>query len=912
MTAIRRGEAPVLARFEGAYAATTLTVMGNRDEFVWKQPDTWGRIDELTAAKWQRMKIQPSNVCTDADFVRRVHLDLTGLPPTSEQVRDFLTDDRDTRIKRSELIDQLIGNNDFIEYWTNKWADLLQVNRKYLGPEGSAAFRQWIRSEVAANTPYNEFVEKIITADGSNKDNPAASYYKILREPVDIMENTTHLFLGVRFNCNKCHDHPFERWTQDQYYETAAYFARVSLKADPAGGDKKIGGTAVEGAKPFYEIVFENDKGEVTHDRTGQQAPPEFPYDCDFTAPENASRRQQLAAWITSSDNQYFAKSYVNRLWGYLFGVGIMEPIDDIRAGNPPTNPELLDYLTQEFIKSNFNVRHVINLICKSRTYQLSLATNRWNEDDTVNYSHAIARRLPAEVLYDAIYRVTGTQTKIPGVPAGTRAAAIPDSGIELTDGFLANLGRPPRESACECERVNDLQLGPVMALVAGPTVSDAVGDPNNAIAKLVAEESNDARLVNELFLRVVNRPASADEIAALIDSMNAIDGDHAALTQTLQERETWWTERKPQLEQERVDAIAKATADLESYQQEIAPRIAEDEKKRQAGIAAAQAELKKYMDELPTHVVAWEAKNKSEVEWHLLEPNALTATKGIQLQRLDDRSVRATGTADTAAYTLVANTQLQGITGIRIEALTDETIKGGGPGLPENGNFVVTEFEVQAAPIAKPTELKKVDLQNAKADFLQEGFNVALTIDGNAGNQNGWAIANTGGVVHWATYETKAPIDHDGGTQFKMVIHQNHDTKGHLLGRFRISVAMDKAIGLSLPESLKSVVSTPAEQRSEAQTGLLTAYFDKTDSTVLAKRTAVGQASKPLPEDPGVTRFKATLQFVSTAVPDDSLLLRLRSDIEFSKQQVTNKRLTAAQDLTWALINNPAFLFNR
>jgi hypothetical protein len=243
---------------------------------------------------------------------------------------------------------------------------------------------------------------------------------------------------------------------------------------------------------------------------------------------------------------------------------------------------------------------------------------------------------------------------------------------------------------------------------------------------------------------------------------------------------------------------------------------------------------------------------------------------------------------------------------------LTDETIKGGGPGLPENGNFVVTEFEVQAAPLAKPTELKKVDLQNAKADFLQEGFNVALTVDGNAGNQNGWAIANTGGVVHWATYETKAAVTHDGGTQFKMVIHQNHDAKGHLLGRFRISVATDKAIGLSLPESLKSVVSTPAEQRSAAQTGLLTAYFDKTDATLLAKRTTIGEASKPLPEDPGVTRLKATLQFVSTAVPDDSQLLRLRSDIEFSKQQVTNKRLTAAQDLTWALINNPAFLFNR
>ncbi|MEO8495775.1 MAG: DUF1549 domain-containing protein, partial [Planctomycetota bacterium] len=215
MIAIRRGEAPVLARYEGAYAATTLTVMGNRDEFVWEQPETWGRIDELTASKWQRMKIQPSGVCTDAEFLRRVYLDLTGLPPTSEQVTAFLADARDVKTKRTELIDQLIGNDDYVEYWTNKWADLLQVNRKYLGPEGSAAFRQWIRGEVAANTPYNEFVKKIITADGSNKDNPAASYYKILRDPVDIMENTTHLFLGVRFNCNKCHDHPFERWTQD-------------------------------------------------------------------------------------------------------------------------------------------------------------------------------------------------------------------------------------------------------------------------------------------------------------------------------------------------------------------------------------------------------------------------------------------------------------------------------------------------------------------------------------------------------------------------------------------------------------------------------------------------------------------------------------------------------------------------
>ena len=247
MMAIRRGEAPVLARYEGAYAATTLTVMGDRTGFAWQDPPANGRIDELVASKWLRMKILPSGLCTDAEFIRRVHLDLTGLPPTADQVRAFLADDQPMRAKRDALVDQLIGSEPFIDHWTNKLADLLQVNRKFLGGEGAAAFRRWIRKQIEENTPYDEFARRIITATGSNKDAPAASYYKILRTPEDTMENTTHLFLAVRFNCNKCHDHPFERWTQDQYYETAAYFARLGLKQDPASKDKKIGGSAVEG-----------------------------------------------------------------------------------------------------------------------------------------------------------------------------------------------------------------------------------------------------------------------------------------------------------------------------------------------------------------------------------------------------------------------------------------------------------------------------------------------------------------------------------------------------------------------------------------------------------------------------------------------------------------------------------------
>ena len=382
LTAVRRGEAPVLARYEGAYAATTLTVMGDRSGFVWQPPETWGRIDELVAAKWQRMKILPSELCSDAEFLRRVYLDLIGLPPTAADVRAFLDDRRDTRTKRDAVIDRLIGSDDFVEHWTNKWADLLQVNRKYLGPEGAAAWRNWIRGQVAANTAYNEFVEKIVTASGSNRENPPASYFKILREPTDTMEATTHLFLGVRFNCNKCHDHPFERWTQDQYYQTAAYFARVRVEARPGLRRSQDRGHERREREVALRDHRRQAQGEVVHDRTKAIAAPKFPFAVDYPHRDHATRRQELAAWLTAPANPYFAKSYVNRLWGYLLGTGIIEPIDDIRAGNPPTNPELLDYFTHEFIEHHFDMRHVLRLICRSRTYQLSIDVQRWNEDD--------------------------------------------------------------------------------------------------------------------------------------------------------------------------------------------------------------------------------------------------------------------------------------------------------------------------------------------------------------------------------------------------------------------------------------------------------------------------------------------------------------------------------------------------
>src|SRR6185437_13227977 len=394
-----------------------------------------------------------------------------------------------------------VGSPEFIEQWTNKWADLLQVNRKFIGEKGATAFRNYIRQAMTANKPYDKFVYEILTASGSNMDNPAASYYKILRDADGAMENTTQLFLAVRFNCNKCHDHPFERWTQDQYYQMAAFFAQVARKEDPKFKGQKVGGTAVEGAVPLVEIIADQNAGEETHIRTGQVAKPTFPYTHKDLAPSKASRRVQIAHWITSKDNPYFARGYVNRLWSYLLGKGIIEPVDDVRAGNPPTNPALLDALTDDFVKSGFNVQHMLKTICKSRVYQQSMQTNAFNRDDETNYSHAIARRLPAEVLYDAIHRATGSLSRLPGLPAGARAAQMLDSSADVPGGFFVQFGKPARESACECERSSTMMLGSVLNLVNGPVVGNAISDPTNRLSKLVATEKDDGKVIEELYL---------------------------------------------------------------------------------------------------------------------------------------------------------------------------------------------------------------------------------------------------------------------------------------------------------------------------------------------------------------------------------------------------------------------------
>ncbi len=819
VTTIRRGEATMLARYEGAYTASTLMTMGDRSGYAWNNPPANNHIDELVYAKLKRVKVLPSGLCSDADFVRRVYIDLTGLPPEPNVVRAFLADPRPTKVKRDEMIDKLVGSPEYVEQWTNKWADLLEVNRKFLGDVGAKALRDYIRKAVAGNMPYDKFAYSILTASGSNADHPAAAYYKIHRDPEAAMENTTHLFLAIRFNCNKCHDHPFERWTQDQYYSLASFFAQVSLSEDPKFKGQRIGGSAVEGAVPLVEVVADTNTTEVTHARTGQFAKPVFPYTYPGMPDLKGSRRVELAKWITSKDNPYFAKSYVNRVWSYLTGVGIIEPVDDIRAGNPPTNPALLDRLTKDFIDSNFDVQKLMKAICKSRTYQLTVATNKWNEGDDLNYAHAIARRLPAESLYDAIYRTTGSVSKLPGLPPGSRAALVIDGSVDLPSGFLELFGKPVRESACECERSSSMMLGPVLNLVNGPIVGDALRDPHNRLNKLAAQYKDDRRFVEEVYLSIVNRLPTSKEVEIGLKAIKEGEADHAAQM----------AEYLPKL---------KAFKDYE------------------AKVDARQKDWEKRESALPV----WEAMAATKAE-----------SKGKAKMNINakDHTIFVNGpNPGKDVYTVTFATKLKNITGLRLEVLPDNRLPAKGPGRAPNGNFVLHEMAVKAAPSDKLMEMKPVALHKAVGEFSQDGFAFANIIDGNPAT--GWAVLPRFGQAHSGLVELKTPLKNEKGTTFTITFSMQYGQK-HTIGKFRVSATGDKEpkLGDTVPPNIRKILSIAAEKRTDAQKAEL--------------------RNQHRSRDPQYARLAATV-----ALPPPA-----------------DKRVTGAQDLAWALINTPDFLFN-
>lgn len=824
VTTARRGETTMLARYEGAYDASTIIIMGDRTGFAWEPRPVHNYIDEHVDTKLKKVKVQASGLSDDATFLRRVYLDLTGLPPTPEEVTAFLADKTDSRAKRDAVIDKLVGSDGYVEHWSNKWADMLMVNRKFLGDVGAVAFRKWIRDRVAENKPYDKFAYDILTATGSNVENPPASYFKTLRTPDTVMENTTQLFLAVRFNCNKCHDHPFEKWTQDQYFSMAAYFAQVGRARDPKFGNQNIGGTAVEGAKPLVEVITDLKAGEIKHDRTNENAKAGFPYPVPMDQPAGATRRAEVAKWITSPQNQYFAKSYVNRVWSYLNGVGIIEPVDDIRAGNPPTNPELLDALTADFIKSGFDTQKLIKTICKSRTYQLSLATNKWNKDDEINYSHAAARRLPAEVLFDAIHKVTGSQSRLPGLPAGARAAQLVDSNVDLPGGFLDLFNKPVRESSCECERGSGLNLGPILAMVNGPIVGEAIKDPNNRINKLVLAEKDDGKVADEIYLSVLNRLPTAKERAAAVEAIRAAAKDHALMM----------AEFKPKL-----DAFDAYKKTLDAKQQ------------------------------------AWEEGLRSQkpTAWTVLDTrkaNGLSPTAPLTVGK--DGTVTAPGKApETDVYTVAGLVELdKPITAIRLEVFADPALPARGPGRAPNGNFVLQEFKLNYKlldkPDANPVAVKLTALGQV---FAQDGFPAAFAVDNNPGT--GWATAPRFGQDNAALFKFDKPLSGPAGLYLTAVLEQRFG-QSHLIGKFRLSVTTDpnpKLTSLVTPAQLALLEIAPDKRTPEQKAALRDMY---------------------LTQDKEYARLAAD---AANAPPSDA-------------------RVLGAQDLVWALINTPAFLFNR
>ena len=497
---LRKGEAAALIRYEGKLAVVNVTAVTDQAGFAWQPVPEHNYIDAQVNAKLRRLKTLPSGLASDPEFLRRVSYDLIGMPPTPEELKAFTADKTETRKKRPAMIDKLMAREEFVNHWSVKWSDLLQVNRNKLGDKGVWAFREWIREALTENRPYDKMVRELLTAQGSTHRNPPANFFRFTREPKVAMETTTQLFLGVRMVCAQCHDHPFEQWTQNQYYNLTAFFGQLGVK---------------NGEESDEEVIFnkrDREDFEIHHPKDNRVMPAKFLFPVGKADVREAELRESLAAWVTSKENPFFAKSMSNRLWSYFFGRGIIEPVDDIRATNPPSNPALLDALTKDFLDHNYDLRHLIRTIVNSRSYQISYKANNWNSEDEINFSHALPRRLSAEQLFDGIHIAAGVKPKLPQVPKDSLAQDIPDPTIGK-GGFLDVFGRPERQTSCECERRSDVSLVQALNLLNGATIADAIADPEGRIAKLVLSGVADRKLVEEIYLAAVNRMPEGNEL---------------------------------------------------------------------------------------------------------------------------------------------------------------------------------------------------------------------------------------------------------------------------------------------------------------------------------------------------------------------------------------------------------------
>ncbi len=492
-----RGETAVLARYLDKMTTSHVTFLENVQGFAWNNPKANNFVDEKVYEKLQQLQILPSELCTDEEFLRRAFIDTTGRLPRLEEVQAFLDDK--AADKRAKLVDRLLELDDFAELWALRWADILRSNNKKIKTQGVHKFYRWIYDSIRNDKPLDQFTRELITASGSVYENPAANYWRASRDPNDAVETTAQLFLGIRIQCAKCHNHPFERWTQDNYYGIAAAFTRIGRS---------------KGARADDEIIFPASSGEIKQPRTGKTMKVHLLLTGDIDVPDDQDRRRVFADWLTSADNPFFARATVNRIWGHLMGRGIVEPVDDFRDSNPPSNAKLLDELANQFVKNKFSRKWAIRTVMNSRIYQLSSRKNKFNSDDELYNSHATTRLLSAEQLLDAICQVTDVPETFKGVPPGTRAVALPEPPSDHY--FLKIFGQPQREMACACERSNESNLSQALQMINGPVVHNKLRSDKGRIAQMIAEKKSDQVIITSLYLAALARkPADAEMAAA-------------------------------------------------------------------------------------------------------------------------------------------------------------------------------------------------------------------------------------------------------------------------------------------------------------------------------------------------------------------------------------------------------------
>jgi hypothetical protein len=520
VTVRRPGETAVRASFMGQVAVAIVTAPFEQKVSADAFRARSNFIDDAVFAKLAALHVEPSGLSGDAEFCRRAFLDAIGTLPTPAEVRAFLADSRAD--KRARLIDALLARPEFVDNWALFLGDLLQ-NRKerdhdVRGAKGVRSFHDWLRKQVAANRPWDELARDVLTASGKSDEHPAVGYFVVTvgeqNEPdrSDVVASAAQSFLGTRVGCAKCHNHPLEKYTQDDYYHFAAFFSRLRLERH----DPKDRPTVLF-ANPRDPNQAKRPVG-VSQPRTGQFMKPQ-PLDRSPTdIKPGDDPRVRLAAWITDPKNESFSGAMVNRIWRHYLGVGLVEPVDDLRASNPPSNPELWAALNREFVGHKFDMKHLMRVILNSRTYQLTSATRPGNATDARFYSHYYARRLPAEVLLDAISRATGVPDTFPGYPAGMRALQLPDP--TLNSYFLTLFGRSERVTACACERSGEVTMPQLLHLQNGEDMARKLRAGDGRLAALLKEKKNDARAAEELFLATLSRPPSAKELEAVTKAL--------------------------------------------------------------------------------------------------------------------------------------------------------------------------------------------------------------------------------------------------------------------------------------------------------------------------------------------------------------------------------------------------------